>query len=544
MADTFSYNSVVISTPLVDVVEAEAVYDEADASVIYTRYRLRVTGTIQGTSAADFQQKFLTASAALMVPRGLLQVNFGGSDWFNGATDDKTGPLPRKCNFTEIIGATFCLVTFEVETWLQEKCDTLRGDGIISHTFTVSHTVDERCYTTRTIRGKYRMKPLKASGAQSNPDAIRGTLMPLIPKDFRRERMDFMESADGLEMAYEVVDKELYRAPPSVAVKASGKFRHQSTMGGWYNHITLEFAGNKSQLKSAMLAEMVQIVATRIQSPPEVIIQSTLEEDLYENVVRLDITTQYSADPGGAFPLFPANTQIFVINAATENHVIDNLGPYGSAQIAAAKATFFNPCDEFPIRYTKLQFSGSGDGSIAGGIAAAGGAPTATDTSNVQSQAQKDAVYIHWENYITYEQENGCETLTSTKAGTPGKSYQWHVPYQIVKQRGCAIRAGSPVVVPPPQTITIAGANVAGKLKNKRIIVGAPQLQPDKKTYEYSASWEYTIEVPLATTNLATSGNFVDVNTGTLKQPANLLTTFNPDTADTQLAKVDTPISL
>lgn len=546
MADSFTYNTVSISNPLIDTLSAEAIYDDAGASVIYTKIVYRVSGTIQGSSNADFAAQLATARKSLMVPRATLNIVMGGQTLFNAAFDYKTGPTPRNVKFNEIVGALFCIVVFEIEVNMQEKCASDAATWfIISHVYSVTHSIDEACYTTRHLRGKFRVKPFALS---NNPDILRSLITPSLPKDFRRESMDFVLSYDGLELEYAITDKELYRSPPASAIKASGKFSHQMDNFVWFNHISLEFSGNKYQRKIDMLRDIFLNVYSRISfsSGNELIRHAILEEELFDNTIRIQITSQISGDattddPDNDIPIFPRKTKIFTL-LPNENHQVSNLGPYGSSLLASAKKVFHDPCTETVIRYAQRlgvnqipSIDGAGSGNVTD-------SPPSGSFSTVLSSAQKEQPYIHWENYISYDQNNGCEVLPSTKAGTPGKVYQWHVPYQVVYQHGCAIRSNAPVVVPAPQSVSIDGNPMQGILRRKHVVPGAPQLQPDKKSYQFSASWEYEILVPMASSNLIASGKFSDANTGALPQPVNNASTFDPTTAATKLAKVSTPI--
>ena len=64
-------------------------------------------------------------------------------------------------------------------------------------------------YTRRVIRGR-----LELLDREVNPHLIRRLVLPPIQRGFRRESIGLAESEDGMSMDFEIVDQELYAAPP------------------------------------------------------------------------------------------------------------------------------------------------------------------------------------------------------------------------------------------------------------------------------------------------------------------------------------------
>lgn len=518
MANTFTYNGVTINTPDIKTISCAAVYDQADASVMFTRMTYRVQGTIQFDNTYSMAQNMVYFRQALLGPRRGLKITIGddvlnlGGGTAATALDDVGGPKPRRADFTEIIGTNFCFVTFEIEVGLQEGC-TNTG-AVLSHTYTVNHQLDSRFYTTRTVSGAIRVSN-NAAPPYDNADALRGIAVPALPNGFQRKSMDFSLSADGLVLSYVIQDKEVFRVAPINCTEAKATFSQQMSNYLWYSHFTMEVKGNKYQDQLSMFNDIFLVASSRINfdDPTILIQQASIDEELYDNTVRFSITVGSGINPATAKAL-PADTAMFTAVPGNDQNANATLGPYGSYLMMSAKKEFFNPCANAPAFGFQQQPATDDDsGGTSDGTTPPDTEAPIGEEPGTMSEQQKLNPYTKWVQTITYEQVNGVQMLPST-GGKAGKVYQLHTPYMVITQEGDAVRVGAAVRAPTPEL------PFNGIVRRKRFAPFAPTPNPDKTTLTFAASWHYEIIVPFTDSELDNSHSlngqaFVDTLAGT-----------------------------
>lgn len=514
--DTFTYNSITIQNPNFESIDATPVYDEGDQTVQYTRIVIVVTGTVvPNVDDLTAPVQFDRIRETLLKPRGSLTVTVGGTTLLRQltGTDDLGGPKPRNCKITEIVGSAFALVRFEIEVNMYEGCWGTTLSNIISHRFSVTHTLDERFMTTRTVRGLLRVRE---NAGINNPDLLRGLVTPGVPSGFLRKSMNFLVQDDGLVLRYEVVDEEVYRSLNSGA-RCSARFTVQLQNLIWYNHFSIEIQGRKDQGKLAMFNQALSVARQRMSfgdANKERLVSAAIIEELFENTIRVNLTTQltdYPSSSGNAF--FPANTRVFgpLVDSGAEA-----LGPYGTALIAAAKQAFYNPCTASDTP-TSPGNTTAGP-SITPSVQTAStpvidtSSPTGSAGGNVSSE-QVANPYTFYNETITLDERTGMVVLPCTKMNTPATVYQVHTPFLTLHQEGSATRVGVWPVSPVPAT-------TFGKLLSRKVITHEPQLEPDKTTLRYSISWVYDWSVDLSTSNYTTRGGYSDIDGSNLIVPA------------------------
>jgi hypothetical protein len=543
MANTVSYNGVTIYNPNIQLLAAESVYDDADISVMYTKSTYRITGVVQAGSS-DLGTNMVAYRVALLQPRKAMVATIGGTDVTyltipNG--DDVGGPKPRKADITEIIGSTFSMVNWEVEIGQQECTET--PSDIISHNYNVEHSLDARFYTTRTIRGTVRVRQTaninSLEGYGNNPDALRGLFAPALPDGFKRDSQSFAIAGDGLSMNYVIVDKELYRTAPSSAVEASATFTQQMSNYIWYSHFSMELKGHKNQDQLSMLNDIITVCNSRINlaDPNLFIQQASIDEVLYDNIVRFQISVMSSVPataPGQAGDgTLPAGTTIFTGIPLSDTNQNQVLGPYGTSLLQAAKMAFYDPSTpQGNLSFVQESAASDSVGTIDGSSPAESSEQSAQGSSSL-AEGQLANPYTHFEETIEYAQALGTVVLPSTYAQSSGRVYQMHNPYMVLKQYGSASRVGKPVQVSDPQTTNV------GFLRVRNVKPSTPILMPDKKTYQFSASWYYEILVPFTTDDFVTVGDKVNTQLGSegvgYWLPKNQAFTFEPNDPATQM---------
>ena len=534
----FIYNGVTINNADIKTIACEAIYDQADASVMFTRMVYRVQGVVATDQTYSMAQNLVYMRQVLLVPhRGvLIQVgddvlNIGGGGTTD-SYDDVGGPKPRRVDFTEIIGTAFAFVTFELEIGIQEGCPTT--GSVISHTYTVSHSLDSRFYITRDVHGVIRVRQT-AAAPYNNADALRNLGVPDLPDGFQRKSMTFLLSADGLTLTYTIQDKEVFRVAPLSATEARATFSQQMSNYIWYSHFTMELKGNKNQDQLSMFNDIFTVAKARVNfdDPTLFIQQASIEEDLYDNVVRFQITVMNAVNKSDT-PMRPANSLMFTGVPGNDANQNAQLGPYGSAMLMAVKTAFFSPCVNAPEFGFGEQSAGDDTtGNGTGSDGSSGDAP-ASDTGGIISAAQKSNPYTQWSQTIEYEQHNGIVMIPSSGNGLAGRVYQIHSPYMTITQYGKAVRVGKPVDAPIPQMYD----SFNGLVKTKKFTPLAPVPMPDKTTLSFGASWHYEIVVPFNDDDLQSAAldgkTIYDTSVGTSAHPyplpSNKAITFDPTT--------------
>lgn len=543
----FIYNDVVIEGPDIKTIECSAVYDAGDTSIMYTRMVYRVQGLVRTDAQYSMAQNLVYLRQTLLVPRRGLLISIGndvlnlGNGSSDDAYDDVGGPKPRNVSFTEIIGTAFAYVSFEIEVGLQDGC-TNTG-SIISQAYTVTTRLDSRFYTTRTINGTVRVKQT-AIDPDNNADSVRNILVPPLPQGFQRKSMEFRLSNDKLTLDYTIQDQEVFRVAPTNCTEARATFSQQMSNYIWYSHFSMEVKGNKNQDQLAMFNDIFAVAKTRINfdDPTMFIQQACIDEDLYDNVVRFQITVMNGVqkDQNG---LLPANSTMFTGIAGNDTNANTTLDAYGSYWKMVAKEAFFSPCANAPEFAFSQTDAPDGDSLEGEGSTAPDGDTPSPDGGGIMSTAQQQFPYTKWEQTIEYEQHNGMVLLPSSGNGLAGKCYQLHSPYMVIKQYGKAVRVGTPVSAPPPQGFD----DFPSAIKIKKFTPLAPSPMPDKKTLNYAASWHYEILVSFADENMVPTVEsdryFYDTQAGGSSHPyplpSNAAITFDP--ADDR-AVIDAPI--
>jgi hypothetical protein len=183
---------------------------------------------------------------ALMQPRQQLIYSLLGyaplfSPWTGYNCDASGGPLPLRCDPVSIDSGKTWIINFAIQTDINE-CQkyTNAPKLLLSHTWSMNHSIDQDCYCVRTIEGRAvfardRIEPnavtnsgaavkafaVKALGNLVSPaviqastvapilvDSFRQQLFHPLPTNFKREKVDVKLEPDGVTLNYVIVDRE------------------------------------------------------------------------------------------------------------------------------------------------------------------------------------------------------------------------------------------------------------------------------------------------------------------------------------------------
>jgi hypothetical protein len=268
------YNNVQIHHCLTKRFEQETVYDDSGTDYLYTRFRVQVVGYVHANLQASVTanvgvrtdvasvdtsgayaamtkhpgdyvdgaaQNFNVVRTKLATPRQAFQMKVDVDEQGSGGTvllsaeavaaakkkeifvagdtvaakDVDNGPKPKLMAISHLVADNIFRVEWEVEVCKVEcsvdgAASTANKTGILSNRWSMTDEIDNNFYTTRTIQGRLRVVT-----AHINPHSFRGWVVPPLNNYFRRERMSFTATADGLNLDYTIVDREVaYAAPP------------------------------------------------------------------------------------------------------------------------------------------------------------------------------------------------------------------------------------------------------------------------------------------------------------------------------------------
>lgn len=235
---TLRYNGVQLEVVQVANHEKTPIWD--GPTYLYTRHVLRarcvynpkttsyrLEGVGQAPLSTSDELPAVTARAirhTLLQARRTLTLHVGNTetlispprtDWFQAGSpqytvDSNNGPVPLGCVVTSIHGTKTFLVDFAIQTDINEcQQATNLPATLISHRWTMSHSVDPDYYTTRTIKGRaiFRSDILRQRNLQ--PDDFRSFLFHPIPNGFRRDGIQVVADPAGNVLEYIVTDREL-----------------------------------------------------------------------------------------------------------------------------------------------------------------------------------------------------------------------------------------------------------------------------------------------------------------------------------------------
>lgn len=491
MSVIITYNGLTLTNVNLTQVSSETIYDEAGRGRVVNQTIIRATGTLNfdDPSALNFVLSIEEHRQKLLQPRANLLVQIGDTKLFDiKAPDSMDGPKPRKVEITEITGIRFAVVNFEIEINQAECPSAGQASVAVSNSFSVTHTLDERFMVTRTISGRLTIR----TDSTVTIDALRGQIVPKVPTGFKRISMRFVASATSNELLYEIVDQEQYFVGPKGSVRASGTYTHKLVkLSHFINTLQIELEGPKTEPKAKMLSLIKTIMLSRINFIKEQVLSMTLQESLYDNIIRLDISTR-AFDLADDVIKIPKVSTMFRALPGSESNESTNLGPYGSALIAAAKQLFFDACVGGSLVAGSLSGQSAEDTGfkISTKVVPRSALPKGPTSNDHQSKDQAKNPYLHFEESFRCEVDNALIQLPSSLPGAGVRVYQVHEPLSRMIQQGLAVRLNKPVDIPPPKhgTDTFVGRTA--------IEPHAPELNADFGTFEHAVSWFYEILIP------------------------------------------------
>lgn len=222
--------------------------------------RLGIIGNrVQGGSAAqickNLQSRMEDRKSFKLIQDGVVMVE---SD---ATTDADNGPRFLNASFVPM-GANSFRVNILIKASRVSCSDT--PSAVLGNRWQVIDDIDEQWRTTRTWRGK-----LRVCNAIHNPQAFRHLVIPQLSDGFRRVKMHFTGELNGLELGYEVTDRQLLGdAPPGIAISMNGTHTETLNRNGASSigEVYVRLDGRPGTDKQVMIEQCMRIINSKVQA--------------------------------------------------------------------------------------------------------------------------------------------------------------------------------------------------------------------------------------------------------------------------------------
>lgn len=212
---TLSYNNYDFG-PLTEIdVKTEPVYDEADRSVMYVRHSITAKGIVAADGTHADQDSHMEAIRQKLTKPGqpleLSAKGFGPGISVNqvdGPQDVDFGPKPRMLSWIPVGHTESAEVVWQCDVHLPE-CTYGYTTGVAGLNYSISYTINQRGFTTRTITGHLLIAMTrKGTGIPDTADAYRSEIEVPHLKNFHRTQ-DYQLSQDKRRLDFVVIDTEI-----------------------------------------------------------------------------------------------------------------------------------------------------------------------------------------------------------------------------------------------------------------------------------------------------------------------------------------------
>lgn len=216
----------------------------------------------------------------LLKPRQTLSVKFNGVELIPQATtagtvDVQNGPRPQSCEYLDMSAETFMLM-YHIQASYWEKntvnasgspiVTNRAGDDVLYNRWQETVDINNADYSTRTRDGKFIIRSDNKDGFIA--DQLRSQMAAVsVPPGFLRESSRYTVDPSGLAIQYTVVDREVFKTPPSPAFRASGDFTERCGKFGATRTMECRCSleGSKNSDNSALIRTAVFVCYGKIK---------------------------------------------------------------------------------------------------------------------------------------------------------------------------------------------------------------------------------------------------------------------------------------
>lgn len=261
--------------------DQEAVRDDSDTDVWYDKFTygcscvintailvaanpfLGVTGSRVDAESASAICRNLHARFEDRKTFTLIQDNtitlFQAADAQHG--DSNNGPKVRRASFKPM-GPRSIKIDIVIEV-CQVSC-TESQSPVVGNRWQVVDEIDEQWRTTRTWRGKLRVR-----NAVFDPQSFRHLVVPQLSDGFQRVRMHFTGEVNALELGYEVVDRQLLGdAPPAPGLEMIGTHTETLDKNGASSigEVYVRMNGPPGTDHQILIEQCMRIISSKVQA--------------------------------------------------------------------------------------------------------------------------------------------------------------------------------------------------------------------------------------------------------------------------------------
>lgn len=536
---TIAYNGITVHDVLLQTMDQTPEYDSTGVDPIYIKTVLTCSGVIhleQSNAAApdlgvkvgqlgDMNSQILSA---LTKPRREFRFYFGSTSntlfhvvpsavkptasipSSQSAHEDLNhGPKPQVI-INRIRGDRSAMVTFRIElaTWdCGEGGSNGHVDGVTNLRYWAIDDIDENWATTRTIKGKLRVK-----NKDIDLHALRGYTIPPIQGGFRRTKMHFAEASNGLELDFEIVDVEEHASPPQPATKWSARYDVTTNNGAYaICGVQVQLEGPPRGSRKDLLYLAMKIIDAKLDvlsrnkkngnAEPVVIEHASFSEQLESNKVQAVMRIKKMPKVEGEFKLF--------------NIVGETLGDPLPASVQADESydhrIFLKPDPKAPLAgllYSALQdpcdpdtmstYQVGVEPTVDNGTSAT---ETTDEDGDLGPQAESDlnhleasSVYTDYKMSSDYNEHAGYGSMPVAKTSSSSVDpfvFRMHMGMPTRTVIVEAERIGKPPTVPKPSPSFLDGNHgIQHSLKYYHLSAVTPKLSPDGVSYIYRVRME------------------------------------------------------
>lgn len=533
MATTIQYGDVTLALVKINSFVSEPVYDDAGIDYLYTHFSLDVSciysEDIESPSLCKVSD-FATIRGQLVKPRQKLTVKFGEHVMLDvPAPDAKMGPTPRPLVITKVVGSRTIHVQFAVDAFVTECTEP---STVLSNRWSMAFSYDRDFMQSRTTDG---VLVLRGVDGADIADSYRNLCIPPLPKGWRRERLRFATSPDGLKLQYSIEDKESEGAIIDGITTASGTYTEISSGAlGTTKHaeINLTVRGTKETTKADLFNRAAAIVLSRVNLATQADGGNAAGKDLLEGMaisealfepeltmrVRVRRTSQVLLKQIGPVSL----NFIGKVLPGSENNTAVDMSDRGTAILLAVIQRFTDPCgidpEDLDIENgtNKLILTSIDDEAtevtVSQGVLEPEGEPAwdSEHLSHAYTDYQIDISYKTKYHNLALPKANTLEALAADERNLDDDGNVETVsivpmaaPTQIKKVKWRGERIGEWPRVPLAEDL-----HGKGVISEKEPVCETPQLTSDGRTYRYAMHGEYLyfMKAPIDETNPSFGG--------------------------------------
>jgi len=279
MATTLFYNGIELRNVITKEFSQESVRDPSDTDIWAQKFTLTVETVVNVSVMLDNNPHLglrgvggnspgsiinLTRKI-LSEDRKVLRYLMEGFEVLTAGpqSDTNNGPKVRHIRVTSFSAATL-KISFTVEVWLRD-CLSLGREThpVIDNRWACVDDIDDSFRITRTWRGLLRIRHIV-----HNVHSFRILCIPVVQPGWKRIRMHFGGTPSGLELSYEITDRQYVgEAPPDPAIKMT--IVHTESMGASGAHnsgdIVVRLEGSRSSSKRLLLQRCMDVLIAKLQ---------------------------------------------------------------------------------------------------------------------------------------------------------------------------------------------------------------------------------------------------------------------------------------